>query len=92
MGTWERLGARTAPLDRRKLGVRLWAPERMRKGLRTSRDRRSLGHLDWFWRDYPWLLHLELRCWFLLKGVVGALPMFRALFSLESFCWGMREV
>lgn len=58
MGTWARLEPRKVPLDRRKLGIRLWALGRMGKGLRTSRDWGSLGHLDWLWGDYPGLLDL----------------------------------
>ena len=56
MGTWARLEPHKVPLDRRKLGIRLWALGRMGKGLRTSRDWGSLGHLDWLWGDYPGLL------------------------------------
>jgi len=89
MGTWVRLEPDTVPLDRRKLGIRSWALERMGKGLRTGRDWGSLGHLDWLWGDNSRLLNLQLRGLFLLKGVVRALSMFDTLFSLEDFCVGV---
>ena len=85
MGTWARLEPHTVPLDRRKLGIRSWALERMGKGLRTSRDGGSLGHLDRFWRDYPGLLDLQLRGLFLLKGTLSVLD---TLVSLEGLCAG----
>jgi hypothetical protein len=90
METWERLGPHTAPLDRRKLGIRSRAVERMRKRLRTSGNWGSLCHLDWFWRNYPWLLPgLQLRGLFLLEGT---LPLLGTLLSLKGFCvWGKRE-
>lgn len=71
-----------------KLDIRFWALGRMGKGLRTSRDRGSLGHLDWLWGNYPGLLDLQLRSLLLLKSVVDTLSVLDTLFSLEGFCVG----
>jgi len=75
------------PLDRRKLGIRSWTVERKRKGLRTSRDWGSLGHLYWLWGHYPGMLGFQLTV-FLLEGVVGVLHMLHTLVSLEGLCVG----
>jgi len=80
------------PLDRRKQGIRSWALERTRKGLRTGRDWRSLGHLDWLWGDYPRLLHLQLRGLFLLESVVCAFSVLSSPVLLEGFCVGLVRV